>query len=256
MDYILSESSTPVEKKSRGINWFTLKIIAYVFMLLDLIGIYILETHVFDINSLVADGAMDGYTTAQLVDLIFRLAGGIAFPLFCFFIVEGFLKTSDIKKYVLRLTVCAIVTEFIWDIANGNGFFYMQDQNPLFTLLIGLVVLIFIRKFHAKTVLQAFSICAGVVLCSTINSQFGMFGYGVILIVLMYATHEKKLFFSIFGSFLTIIASIFNGYLLGILAFAIIPFYSGKQGPKVKYPFYFIYPAALIILHLIGVLFF
>ena len=256
MDYILSESSSPVEKKSRGINQFTLKIIAYAFMLCDLIGMYILETHVFDINKLAADGASNGYTSAQFADLILRLAGGIAFPLFCFLITEGFTHTSDIKKYVLRLTICAVVTEFIWDMVNGNPIFYMDSQNPVFTLLIGLIVLIFVKKYKGQIVMQAFAVALGVVLCSFINSQFGTFGYGVILIVLMYTAREKKLFFSLFGALLTIIASIINGYLLALISFAIIPLYSGKRGPKVTYPFYFVYPLALLALHVAGILFF
>ncbi len=256
MDYILSESSTPVEKKSRGINWFTLKIIAYVFMLLDLVGIYIFETHIFDINSLSADGAANGYTSPQLVDLFLRLAGGIAFPIFCFLIVEGFLKTSNIKKYVLRLAVCAVVTEFIWDFVNVNTFVNFDSQNPLFTLLIGLVVLVIIDKFKGNSIAQLLGACIGIVLCSFIESQFGTFGYGVLLIILMYFTREKKLFFGLFGALLTIVASMFNGYIFALLAFVIIPFYNGKQGPKVIYPFYFIYPVALLVLHFAGILFF
>lgn len=256
MDYILSESSAPVEKKSRGINWFTLKIIAYVFMLLDLVGIYIFETHIFDINSLAEDGAANGYTTPQLVDLFLRLAGGIAFPIFCFLIVEGFRKTSNIKKYVLRLSVCAIVTEFIWDFVNSNTFVSFDSQNPLFTLLIGLIVLIIIKKFKGNSIVQLFGACIGLILCSFIDSQFGTFGYGVLLIILMYHSREKKLFFGLFGSLLTIVASIFNGYILALVAFVIISLYNGKQGPKVIYPFYFIYPVTLLVLHFIGLLFF
>jgi len=256
MDYILSESSSSVEKKSRGINRFVLKIIAYVFMLTDLVGAYIFETHIFDINELAADGAASGHTTAHLIDLFLRLAGGIAFPLFCFLIVEGLLHTSDIRKYVLRLAVTAVVTEFIWDMVNGSVFLDMSSQNPLFTLLIGLIVIALLNRFKGNTVVAALCACGGIVMCSFINSQFGTFGYGVILIIIMYYTREKKLFFGLFGSLLTIVASMFNGYILALLAFAIIPFYNGRPGPKVNIPFYFVYPAALLTLHIIGMLFF
>lgn len=257
MDYILSESSASVEKKSRGISHFILKIIAYVFMLADLVASYIFETHVFDVSTLVADGASDGYTTAQLIDLFLRLAGGIAFPIFCFLIVEGLLHTSDIKKYILRLAITAVITEFIWDMANGSAIFDFSSQNPLFTLFTGLITIMIIDRFKGHTIITALSTCAGIVLCSFINSQFGTFGYGVILIVLMYYTRERKLFFNIFGILLTVIASLFNGYIFAALAFTIIPLYNGKRGgPKAVVPFYFIYPAVLLILHLVGVLFF
>lgn len=257
MDYILSESNASVEKKSRGINHFILKIIAYIFMLADLVGIYIFETHIFDAGQLVADGARDGYTAAQLIDLFLRLAGGIAFPIFCFLIVEGVLHTSDIKKYILRLAITAVITEFIWDMANGFGLFDFSSQNPLFTLLIGLITLAIVNRYRGNTLITAFSSCAGMVLCSFANSQFGTFGYGVMLIILMYYTRERKLFFNIFGILLTVIAGLFNGYIFAALAFTIIPLYNGRRGgPRAVWSFYAIYPVLLLILHLSGILFF
>lgn len=257
MEYMYSDSDSTVQKKLHGISGTTLKFIGIFFMLLDFIGIYILESHVFDVSKLEQNGAANGFTSYELADLILRLLGGIAFPIFCFLLVEGFVHTSNIKKYILRLLLTAIITEVIWDIANGNGWFFLNSQNVLFTLLIGLLVLTFIRRFSGRLILQSVAFFAGVILCSVINSDFGGFGYGVILITFMYATREKKLFFNIFGPLLTIAASIFNGYLLALLAFIPINLYNGRRSPsKWSYAFYAVYPALLLTLHLAGLLFF
>ena len=256
MDYFLYESDAIVQKKKHGISSTTLKIIAVVFMLFGLVSTYILETHVFDVTTLTSDGSSDGFTLPHLLDLIFFLIGGLAFPIFCFLIVEGMQHTSDIKKYILRLLVFAVITEFIYDIAGGNGWFYLKDQNVLFTLLISLLTITGISKNTGNLISQSICFFAGIFVCHFINADFGTLGYGVILTTLMYATREKKLFFNIACPLLTIVASIFNGYLLALLAFIPINLYNGNRGFKCTYLFYAIYPLSVLVLHLIGIIFF
>ena len=256
MDYFLSEADTVVQKKKFGISATTLKIIAVIFMFFGLVSTYILETHVFDVTALTADGSSDGFSLPHILDLIFFLIGGLAFPIFCFLLVEGMQHTSNIKIYILRLLIFAVITEFIYDIANGNGLFYFKDQNVMFTLLISLITIIGIRKYTGNLLAQSICFFIGIFVCHFINSDFGTLGYGVILTTLLYATREKKLFFNIAGPLLTIIASIFNGYLLALLAFIPINFYNGNRGFKCTYLFYAIYPVSLLILHFVGIIFF
>lgn len=256
MDYMLSEADTVVRKKNFGISASTLKIIAVIFMLFGLISAYILETHVFDVTALTADGSSEGFSLPHILDLIFFLIGGLAFPIFCFLIVEGLEHTSDLKKYILRLFVFAVITEFIYDIAGENGLFYFKDQNVMFTLLVSLLVIVGIRKFSGNLLAQSICFFAGIFICHFINADFGTLGYGVILTTLMYVTREKKLFFNLACPLLTIVASIFNGYLLALLAFIPINLYNGSRGFKYTYLFYAIYPVSLLILHLVGIIFF
>ena len=256
MDYFLSEADTSVQGKRFGISSSTLRIIAVFFMLFGLVSAYILETHVFDVTALPSDGSSEGFTVPQLLDLFFSQIGGLAFPIFCFLIVEGFHHTSDIKKYVLRLLIFAIITEFIYDIANGNSWFYFNNQNVMFTLLISLLTITGIHMFSGNLLSQSLCFFAGIFASHFINSDFGTLGYGVILTTLMYTTREKKLFFNIACPLLTIVASLSNYYLLALLAFIPINLYNGKQGFKCTYLFYAIYPVSILILHLIGMIFF
>ena len=90
-------------EQQKGLTGSTLKIIAMVTMLIDHIGASILERGVMP---KVADGsvmdagveAMKVYNRWKVVDMACRGIGRIAFPIFCFLLVEGFLHTGNWKN--------------------------------------------------------------------------------------------------------------------------------------------------------------
>ena len=72
---------------------------------------------------------------------VFRWIGRIAFPLFCYCLTVGMLYTHDIKKYVMRLCVFALISQPFWILAFnsddiiGNIF----NLNIFFTLVVSLL---------------------------------------------------------------------------------------------------------------------
>ena len=64
--------------------------------------------------------------------------GRIAFPVFAFLIVEGYFHTSNLKKYVLRIMLFAILSEIPFNLAMGSRLFYPLHQNVLWSFLISL----------------------------------------------------------------------------------------------------------------------
>ena len=87
----------------KGITGSTLKIIAIITMFIDHIGAAILEHSM--IFNYISQQNENAYITLRTTDLILRLIGRIAFPIFCFLLVEGFFHTRDVKKYALRYSV-------------------------------------------------------------------------------------------------------------------------------------------------------
>ena len=71
-----------------GITGSTLKLIALVSMLLDHIGAVLIA--------------------APIPYYMLRLIGRIAFPVFCFLLVEGFFHTKNLNKYAVRLFLFAL----------------------------------------------------------------------------------------------------------------------------------------------------
>lgn len=138
------------EPKKKGISGSTLKLVAIFTMLIDHTAATILD------KTLMKRGLLDlDYSNTQAVihfyadngllfavDSIMRLIGRLAFPIFCFLLVEGMIHTHNKLKYAIRLAIFALVSEIPFDLAFHSNPFYFEYQNVFFTLLIGLLVMI------------------------------------------------------------------------------------------------------------------
>ena len=67
--------------------------------------------------------------------------GRLAFPIFAFMIVEGYFHTKNLKKYILRLLIGAIISEIPFNLALGSNWFYPIHQNVLWTFLIAILLI-------------------------------------------------------------------------------------------------------------------
>ena len=148
----------PAPKKEKfGITGSTLKIIAIVSMFIDHFGAAIVEFYLYQIlkpydadycKALICSKApwlwmewMGDPEKVNSLDITLRSIGRLAFPIFCFLLVEGFLHTRNMKKYLVRLGIFALVSEPFFDMA-FFGKFSMDHQNVFFTLFIAVLALL------------------------------------------------------------------------------------------------------------------
>lgn len=84
------------------------------------------------------------------VYFVLRKVGRIAFPIYCFLLVEGFYHTKNVAKYLRNCFLFALLSEIPFDMAIFGQVFYPQGQNVYFTLCIGLGALIILDQYRAR----------------------------------------------------------------------------------------------------------
>jgi hypothetical protein len=214
-----------MSQKKKGIYGSTLKIVAIVTMLIDHIGAtivqYSIQSRQTGLNLTNTQELVNFYATNStliIVNTIMRLIGRIAFPIFCFLLVEGFLHTRNVWKYALRLGIFALVSEIPFDLAFSNHFYYPQYQNVYFTLLIGLITLIGFQKLQEKlqdkSWLPVLGVAGAIVMgIAVVISPFGFVQY---INNILWALGQDNI--NPYGSTGILLAIIFSLIALGVFA--------------------------------------
>lgn len=176
-----------------------------------------------------------------------RYIGRIAFPVFCFLLVEGFHHTRNLRKYMIRLLLFALISEIPYDLAFYHTVWYPAKQNVFFTLAIGLGMLWF-WNHEKEPVMKAGLLIVAMWFAEMLHTDYH--GYGVLLIAMFQIVREKKKIWLVLCGLWNFLWKSMIQY-AGILAIPLIALYNGEKGNGLKYFFYVFYPLHLIILYLI-----
>ena len=193
---------------------------------------------------------------------ILRCVGRLAFPLFAFMAVEGYLHTRSLKKYLLRLLMLAVISEIPFDLLVSGSVVDPMHQNVIWTIILGLCC---IRAFEnistdLKKMLSAVVIIAS--LAAAIIARVDYSSAGVLTLLAFYAfrgnTVRCRLMQLLSLAFINLvllggIEFAFPYQALAVLSLPIIWLYDGSQGPHngfIKAANYLFYPAHMLILAL------
>ena len=228
-----------IQTTRRGLSGTALKTIACITMLIDHIGASCIESG-------LSNGTAVSAGLAEL-DLTLRLIGRLAFPIFCFLLVEGFVHTHNVKKYVRRLFLFAFLSEVPFDLAFFRTPFHWENQNVYWTLALGVLAMAGLRHFEKPDGSMGWKgiLCAALcVLAATLaNTDYN--GVGVMIICVLYLTRADRKRQCIAG------AVLFAFEYTAPLAFVPVWFYNGQRGrcPKwAQWAFYLFYPVHLLVL--------
>ena len=99
----------------KGLTGNVLKWIAILTMLIDHMAVALIENGIFLSESISLTSQQ--WNWWRQVYWVMRYIGRLGFPLFCFLLVEGFYYTRNVKKYMLRLGIFALISEVPFDFA-------------------------------------------------------------------------------------------------------------------------------------------
>lgn len=258
-----------IEKK--GISAYTLKMIA-------IIGMAMQHT------ALVLGEVIPAWLHFPL-----QFGGGFTFPIMAFFVVEGYKHTSNLKKYMGRILIFALISQIPYMIAFESLFLFGITFNIMFTIFIGLLMLVLYDKMKIRWL---FWVIFVIVSIATIFADWGIVG---IVMILMYhiikSDKARKIatpivagsFTFVFGIIVAAVVAVMMivsgdpifadafgadtlqsvddaivglaGLMFPLGSFASIAVllnYNGQRGRNMKYMFYVFYPLHFVVLALLA----
>ncbi len=250
-------------QRTGGISGSTLKMIAVVTMLTDHLAAVVLPSllaryEIFyfgdyssgHMQELIAQTGVGGWIYV-LYQVMRRIFGRLAFPIYCFLLVEGFGRTRSRLKYAGRLFAFALISEIPFNLAFRGNVLDGSYQNIFFTLLFGFAMIWAMEEVERRICQPFLRLCGfaaaflgAAFAAEAFKCDYG--AHGIIAIALLYLFRKNKREQIIAGcvAFLWEITAPF--------AFVFIGFYNGRRGWKLKYLFYAFYPVHLLVLYLLA----
>ncbi len=218
-----------------------LKMIAMITMLIDHTGMAVLSQLPQALTPLFYFG-----DTPISLYRISRDIGRVAFPIFCFLLVEGFRHTHNRFLYGRNLLLFALISEIPWNIIHTNTLYY-EKQNIFFTLFLGYLAFCVMEHFQNNQAAQFLCITFLLGISTVLQADYGWRGF--IFLLIMYILRNEKASQAIIGS-----CWLYYEW-KACFAFLSINMYNGQRGfikrKGAKYLFYAFYPLHLTVLILI-----
>ena len=148
-----------------------LKLIAVVCMLIDHLAAF----YLFKLPVMHTELFMLGHHAVTPL-LMMRLVGRLAFPIFAFLIVEGFLHTRSRVRYGRNLLIFALLSELPWNLIH-SGTWHYPSQNVFFTLLLGYLGLCALEYFKDDSRRLLASLLGLLVASVLMRADYGCSGY-------------------------------------------------------------------------------
>jgi drug/metabolite transporter (DMT)-like permease len=240
------------QTRSAGLSVARLQVIGFVLVMLGAFA------SAFAASRLPAN--RDAADLSQLTAVVLLEAvSWVAIPIYAWLLWWGFRHTPSVGRFGLRLAVLAVVAEVPYDLATTGRAWDLASQNPVFALLVSLVVLWaldHLLKRPTRHVLGAVVVClAGVMwlVFFNVGLRLGLMPAGVVLLLFC-------LVFYFLGSRENTMMMV--GGALGALAFVLpavgmVLLHFRNDEPGRAYPphlFFVLYPVGLLAAGLVAVL--
>lgn len=244
----------------KSISQEGLKLLACLSMLVDHIGATLVIRLIQETPS--ADASL------VLIYYLMRIMGRIAFPIYCFLLVEGAYHTRDPKKYGLRLFIGMLLSEIPFDLAlsfRGPVCFDWTSNSVMVTLLLGFCMIEATKR--VKGIWKILLLLPFYLLAEWLHTDYG--GLGILIIAVFALTKGMPRENLLRAAGLCMVIYPGSRVYLGSIAvnlewfaaLALVPIfcYDGRKlthNKGVQWAFYLFYPVHLTVLALLEVLIF
>lgn len=199
-----------------------------------------------------------------------------ALPIFAFLLVQGMMHTVSVKNYATRVAYLALLTELPFNLCmsgklfgafsfeNGLHFDFSQfSLNPVFGVLLCLLVLMFFRQFPGRN-MKNIGIKLVIWMVAFLWVEMLHIEYAnmmLVIVAVIWIFRAKKPMLVFCGCVAMFLCSVFTlgdlgaesiGCCVAPLTFLLIHFYNEEPGEGNRYINYLAYPVMLLIIGLVG----
>jgi len=204
--------------------------------------------------------------------------GGVTFPIMAFLVIEGYKHTSNLKKYLLRIFVFALIAQvpYMWALRD------FARLNIMFTIFVGLLLMLLYDSIK-KPITKHLIFWPVFAVALVVSFWFDWMIVGLIIMIMYHLISNEKrrrvlppiiigVFYILSGAMSVLgYLAYGDGFGLGMYSLAgrdaivvstffvgvvfsafLLKGYNSKRGKSMKYFFYLFYPLHFVILGLIA----
>ena len=215
--------------------------------------------------SMIVDHVTSVFFSADAISyILIKLVGRVAAPAMCFALAQGFIHTSDRKKYLLRLIVFAFISQIPYSYYM-SGSIWFPTGNMLFTLACSFLLLEVVKHYKNLGILSI-----PIAICILYIATFtDWFVFGPLFTLSFYLNKGNKDLQALCHACISFLSLGYSAYVCiqhglpwysqvwqigAILIIPIIYLYNGQLGRKTnfnKWFFYLFYPLHLLMIRMI-----
>ena len=214
---------------------------------------------------MIVDHVTSVFFSADAISyILIKLVGRVAAPAMCFALAQGFIHTSDRKKYLLRLIVFAFISQIPYSYYM-SGSIWFPTGNMLFTLACSFLLLEVVKHYKNLGILSI-----PIAICILYIATFtDWFVFGPLFTLSFYLNKGNKDLQALCHACISFLSLGYSAYVCiqhglpwysqvwqigAILIIPIIYLYNGQLGRKTsfnKWFFYLFYPLHLLMIRMI-----
>lgn len=216
--------------------------------------------------------AMEFIPYSSVVGQLFRVIGRLTIAIMCYMVTEGFFHTRDLKKYMIRMFIFALISHVPYVFLHTGKISFLMDgafgTSVMWPLFLGLVSL---WVWNHQNIHKAFKIIILILLCLLANEG----DWGPLAVIWIWGfglfhknTKKQMIFFGAIAFAMALSAALMweftteypwyrEVFQFGLLcAIPILMKYNEERGKSknIKWLFYIYYPLHMIILGIIALI--
>lgn len=247
--------------KKTGISINALRTWGLLFLSAGIIGRGVIQNHILGFTGLDMEQMLDVMTSSDTamnyatLSIALQALETCAAPIFAVLLVEGVVHTSDLIKYFTRILGMAIITEIPYNLAMGKGLLDFSSRNPMFALVLGLLVIFFYQRYAGKGVKNLFMkvlvTIASLLWVEMLTIEFG--APMLVIIVALWCSRGKGMYRNLIGASAAIACSILSPFFLAApMSFLAIHMCNWEKTDENRTVNYLSYPALLLLAFAVG----